>query len=70
MKQLQENFSGSNTDGSFCLGYFELVPEPLTKKNLKARDIIVFGIISVIFYFYIDNEMLYVLILIASMRRF
>ena len=48
-------------------GYFEF--ESLTK-NPIAPDIIVFGIISGGFLFYIKYGMLCVLIRIASMRRF
>ena len=53
----------------FRNGYFELVLQSLTK-NPRATDIIVFGIISGDFLFYINNGMLCVLIRIASMRGF
>ena len=46
----------------------ELVLESLTKNPIAAA-IIVFGIISGDFLFYIENGMLCVLIRIASMRR-
>ena len=42
--------------------------ESLTKKNLTAADIIIFGIILGAFLFFIDNGMLCMLIRIASMR--
>ena len=50
-------------------GYFEDFLESLTK-NPTAADIIVFGIVSGDFLFYINDGMLCVLIRIASMTRF
>ena len=53
----------------FHHGCFELVLGSLTKNPIDA-DIIVFGDNFGWFAFYIDNDMLCVLIRIASMRRF
>ena len=50
-------------------GYFELVLESLGK-NPIAADIIIFGIIRVIFFSILNNVMFCVLLRIASMRRF
>ena len=50
-------------------GYFELVLESLGK-NPIAADIIIFGIIRVIFFSILNNIMFCVLFRIASMRRF
>ena len=50
-------------------GYFELILEFITK-NPTVAEVIVFGIISGDFLFYIDNGLLCVLIRIASLRRF
>ena len=50
-------------------GYFEIVLEFLGKHHIVA-DIIIVGIILGDFRFHIDNDMLCVLVRIASMRRF
>ena len=50
-------------------GYFELVLESLGKTPIAA-DIIIFGIIRVIFFSILNNIMFCVLLRIASMRRF
>ena len=42
----------------------------VSKKNPITADIIIFLIILGDFLFYIDDDILYVLIRIASMRRF
>ena len=60
--------SASNTDGSFTTAISSSFFGSLQKRPVTA-DKIVFGIVSGD-CFYIDNDMLCVLIRIASMRRF
>ena len=65
--QLQLNFSGLNTDGSFTTAVSNSFWSPLVKKKTLAADL---GYFRVIFFFYIENGILCVFIRIASMRRF
>ena len=60
----------SVADGSFTSAPSNSFLSPHNKTNPIAADIIVFGIISGDFLFYINNGMLCVIIRIASMRRF
>ena len=62
---IQENFSGSNTDGSFTTAVSNSFLSP-KEKSLGCR----FGIIQCDFLFYIENGILCILIRIASVRRF
>ena len=71
VSQVQTTFSGSSTDGSFTTTISNLFLSPQqTKKNPTAADITVFVLIAGEFLFYIDNDILCVLIRIAWMRRF
>ena len=63
-QQLQENFSGLNTDGSFTMAVSNMFLSP-QQKNLDCR----FGTIKCDSSFYIESDILCVLIRIASMRR-
>ena len=63
--KIQQNFSGSNTDGSSTTAVSNSFLSPL-KKSHSSRLRLFKGI----FAFYIENGMLCVLIRIASLRRF
>ena len=65
LNQLQYNFSGSNTDGSFTMAVSNLCwsPQEISQSSRTGK-------IKSDFSFYIENGMLCVLIRIASMRRF
>ena len=66
---IQSNFSGSNTDGSFITPISNRCCFP-NQYNPIAADIIVFGTISGGFLFYNDNSMLCVFIRIASTKHY
>ena len=66
---IQQNFNGSNTDGSFTTAVSNSFLSPLERDPIAA-DIIIFGIIKCEFLYYIDNDILCVLIRIASLWRF
>ena len=64
--EIQSNFDGSNTDGSFTTAVSNSFLSPLEKKARSCR----FGIIYGVFLIHIKNGILCALIRIASMRRF
>ena len=65
MSILQQNFSGSNTDGLSTTAALNSFLSPLEKSHSGK-----FRLIKDDFLFYIENGLLCVLIRIASMRRF
>ena len=65
-RNIQLNFSGSNTDGSFTMAVSNPLLSPLEKTQIAAN----LGLFWGDFLFYIENGILCVPVRIASMRRF